>query len=293
MNKQTGGVASPTALKYAKALTEGIIFLHERGIVHRDIKPENLLISYVDNLVIADFGCAIQFNPLHSMGNRLGLVKDSAGTPSFWPPESLSPIIKTTSSPSSSSSSSTTCEAKLYYSAFSADTWAVGVTLYTMLCEGRLPFDPIAIKISMQEIEEINEHGATSHLKKTMAPIGLILDDNDGYGDDGYDDDDNDFGEKGRECDFFGSLVECILTHDPFSLPELMLPMDTDGYTCKDGDNGKESSDGKDEIKHDAHSDSVHVHLHLQLMKCVRGLLHKDPELRWDLKMVQQHLLNL
>ena len=42
---------------------KGIQALYRAGICHRDIKPDNLLIASNFNVKIADFGCALLFNP--------------------------------------------------------------------------------------------------------------------------------------------------------------------------------------------------------------------------------------
>uniref|UniRef100_A0A3Q2YIX4 mitogen-activated protein kinase n=1 Tax=Hippocampus comes TaxID=109280 RepID=A0A3Q2YIX4_HIPCM len=39
-------------------LLRGLTFIHERRILHRDLKPQNLLISYLGELKLADFGLA-------------------------------------------------------------------------------------------------------------------------------------------------------------------------------------------------------------------------------------------
>lgn len=37
-------------------LLRGLTFIHSRKILHRDLKPQNLLISYLGELKLADFG---------------------------------------------------------------------------------------------------------------------------------------------------------------------------------------------------------------------------------------------
>lgn len=46
-------------LDYLSQLCNGLVYVHEQGVVHRDIKPENILVdSEVRRLVLADFGIA-------------------------------------------------------------------------------------------------------------------------------------------------------------------------------------------------------------------------------------------
>lgn len=37
-------------------LLRGLCYIHSRRILHRDLKPQNLLISYLGELKLADFG---------------------------------------------------------------------------------------------------------------------------------------------------------------------------------------------------------------------------------------------
>ena len=39
---------------------EGLLFLHQRGIVHRDIKSDNILLNSKGDIKLADFGYATQ-----------------------------------------------------------------------------------------------------------------------------------------------------------------------------------------------------------------------------------------
>jgi serine/threonine protein kinase len=44
-------------------LLNGLIYLHERGVVHRDVKPENYVLNENGVLKIVDFGLAARFRP--------------------------------------------------------------------------------------------------------------------------------------------------------------------------------------------------------------------------------------
>lgn len=39
---------------------EGYSYIHEKQLIHRDLKPANLLITYKNELKIADFGFGIK-----------------------------------------------------------------------------------------------------------------------------------------------------------------------------------------------------------------------------------------
>jgi eukaryotic-like serine/threonine-protein kinase len=129
-----------TTVELAKQICLGLSVAHGQNppIIHRDIKPQNILVGYEENGLrarISDFGLAKSVNPLT-------LLATVAGTPTFKPPE----VFKKHKSDSCS-----------------ADTWAVGTTLYLLLTN-MLPF------------KTPNEYGwgDTSHLEKELLPPSSI-----------------------------------------------------------------------------------------------------------------------
>lgn len=48
-------------------LLRGLCYIHSRRILHRDLKPQNLLISYLGELKLADFG---EERPLQAVVSR-------------------------------------------------------------------------------------------------------------------------------------------------------------------------------------------------------------------------------
>uniref|UniRef100_A0A671SKT3 calcium/calmodulin-dependent protein kinase n=1 Tax=Sinocyclocheilus anshuiensis TaxID=1608454 RepID=A0A671SKT3_9TELE len=68
---------------YFRDVILGIEYLHYQKIIHRDIKPSNLLLGDDGHIKIADFGVSNVFE-----GND-ALLSDSAGTPAFMAPETL------------------------------------------------------------------------------------------------------------------------------------------------------------------------------------------------------------
>merc|ERR1719446_102152 len=92
---------------------EGVRHCHDRNIVHRDLKLENMLIDTAGQTVkVIDFGFACQ------VASKETKLKAFCGTPSYMAPE----IVRVEA-----------------YSGFAADTWALGVVLFALLC-GSLPF---------------------------------------------------------------------------------------------------------------------------------------------------------
>ncbi|XP_056099152.1 calcium/calmodulin-dependent protein kinase kinase 1b [Rhinichthys klamathensis goyatoka] len=99
---------------YFRDVILGIEYLHYQKIVHRDIKPSNLLLGEDGHIKIADFGVSNEFE-----GND-ALLSNSAGTPAFMAPETLT-------------------DRDLRFSGKALDIWAMGVTLFCFVF-GKCPF---------------------------------------------------------------------------------------------------------------------------------------------------------
>ena len=113
------------ACYYFRQLINVIDYLSEIGITHRDIKPENILLDKKKkNIKIIDFG-------LSNYCKKNEFLKSSCGSPCFASPEMLS------GQP---------------YKGISADLWAAGVVLYSMLVGG-FPFDSQDIPSLYQSIK--------------------------------------------------------------------------------------------------------------------------------------------
>lgn len=65
-------------------MIDGIQEIHSQNKYHRDIKPENFLVDDEENILVSDFGLAVD---LDSESKRLTKTGQHAGTHGFYPPE--------------------------------------------------------------------------------------------------------------------------------------------------------------------------------------------------------------
>ena len=73
-----------TTIKYTRQILEGVVYLHQQGIIHRDIKGSNILIDEHNNIKLADFGIARQLKSLQSTQGTAGV-----GTNKWMAPEMM------------------------------------------------------------------------------------------------------------------------------------------------------------------------------------------------------------
>ena len=68
-------------LKYLAQVLQGLVYLHEQGVIHRDIKGANILTTKTGVVKLADFGVAINLDETASEGDCV------VGTPYWMAPE--------------------------------------------------------------------------------------------------------------------------------------------------------------------------------------------------------------
>ena len=68
--------------KYTREVLEGLIYLHDKGIIHRDIKGQNILVDNHGVCKLADFGASRHMQSTESAQNM-----SFKGTPVFMSPE--------------------------------------------------------------------------------------------------------------------------------------------------------------------------------------------------------------
>ncbi|WP_424217050.1 serine/threonine-protein kinase (plasmid) [Streptomyces sp. BI20] len=117
--KADGTLPESRVLPIARALLDALRFVHDAGITHRDVKPANIMLTPGGEILLTDFGIAVDRSDSRLTGT--GLV---VGTPGYTAPERW-----LGAEPSGA-----------------ADLYSLGVTLYAAV-EGRLPFpaaEPLA-----------------------------------------------------------------------------------------------------------------------------------------------------
>lgn len=116
-------VSEQTVIKLGKDLCNALILCKKHGIVHRDIKPQNIFISDNGDFKLGDFGVA------RVMKKTMDATK--VGTYKYMAPEVYF--------------------GKPYGS--SADIYSLGMVLYWMLNEKRMPFVPLPPEIVFAQTE--------------------------------------------------------------------------------------------------------------------------------------------
>lgn len=133
----------------------GLNYLHNQRCAHRDLKAENVLKDEQGRAKLADFGSASIFE-----AGASDQVGGSVGTPAFSSPE---------------------IAAGGKYSAFTADMWALGVTLYQMVY-GTIPYtEPDKYKLYKQiadadDVITFPEHVGDAAVTKSLCDLlkGLL-----------------------------------------------------------------------------------------------------------------------
>lgn len=110
-----------TIIAYVKQIAAALNYVHQHQIVHRDIKPENFLLGKDGEIILSDFGIAIETHSVKS-------DQEYAGTAPYVPPEQW--------------------KAKAVRA---SDQYALAIVVYQWLC-GELPFRGTPLEVMGQHI---------------------------------------------------------------------------------------------------------------------------------------------
>lgn len=103
--KKSGPLTESLVVSYIKQVLNGLIYLHEQGVVHRDVKAANILLTSDGDIKLTDFGVSTKVS-----ANTIKTYS-IAGTPNWMAPEIISMDGTSTAS----------------------DIWSVGATVVELL----------------------------------------------------------------------------------------------------------------------------------------------------------------
>ena len=119
----------PEVLKIGKDICTALSFCEQKGIIHRDIKPANLFVDNYGNYKVGDFGVSKRMETVHPTHMLTGI-----GTISYMAPEIFA--------------------GRSYNN--TVDIYALGLVLYQLLNNCRMPFLPADGPYVEQELDAAN-----------------------------------------------------------------------------------------------------------------------------------------
>lgn len=124
-----GRMTEGEVMRIGRDLCSALVSCHRKNIIHRDIKPQNIFVNKYGNFKLGDFGVA------RIVGESMG-ASTKTGTPPYMAPEVYF---------------------GRHYDA-RADICSLGLVLYKLMNNGRLPFYPTGNNISYSDIENAIQH---------------------------------------------------------------------------------------------------------------------------------------
>ena len=119
----------PEILKIGRDVCTALMYCEGKGIIHRDIKPANLFLDGFGNYKVGDFGASKRLDTIH-----VAQTMTSIGTISYMAPE----IFRGHSYNNT------------------VDIYAVGLILYQLLNNGRMPFLPEEGAYATKDVDGAN-----------------------------------------------------------------------------------------------------------------------------------------
>ncbi|KAJ7646723.1 kinase-like domain-containing protein [Roridomyces roridus] len=192
-----GSFTLASAKFFAAELVLGLHALHTRGILHRDIKPANLVVGADGHLLVVDFGLAHHFeDPNPNTNPEWHRLYEIGGDhfPLLWADDPDNPHWEC----EPKGSQAYACEKRMLglpYS-YATDLWSVGVTFYSCIGRGELPyFGPVGAEYEQNEETGDESDSSSDDEERDGAGDGDDLEKSD-TAELGDDDDNTDHGES-------------------------------------------------------------------------------------------------
>jgi hypothetical protein len=83
--RRFGPLSEPLLIVYIRQTVQGLVYLHENGVVHRDIKGANILVTDQGTIKLSDFGCSKRLGEHGTVNNEED--ERRVGTPYWMAPE--------------------------------------------------------------------------------------------------------------------------------------------------------------------------------------------------------------
>jgi eukaryotic-like serine/threonine-protein kinase len=116
-------LSSQEILPYLKQIAEALQYAHDEKLIHRDVKPENMLINKRSEILLSDFGIALE-----TKSSRYQSTQDIVGTAAYMAPEQIQGKPRR-----------------------SSDQYALGIVVYEWLT-GERPFHGTFTEIATQHM---------------------------------------------------------------------------------------------------------------------------------------------
>jgi serine/threonine-protein kinase len=145
--KLTGRLTAADALRIFRCIVEGVVYIHNNGIIHRDIKSNNIKITPGGDVKLLDFGIA-----RGGESPKLTVVGEVVGTFQYLSPEQLT---------------GGTADVR-------SDIWALGVLFYEMLT-GDVPFNAPSIGALYEQVTRSDYHPASTYNLSVSPAVEAIV----------------------------------------------------------------------------------------------------------------------
>ena len=132
LSGQHGHYAIPSIreiCKLGKDVCRALIYCEKKGIIHRDIKPANIFVDRFGDYKVGDFGVSKRIESMFAAQTMTGIGTVSYMAPEIFMRQSYNNTV---------------------------DIYALGLVLYQILNNGRMPFLPVSGTCSSQDLEKAN-----------------------------------------------------------------------------------------------------------------------------------------